>query len=295
MRFYLSLIQTKILYMNITLKIVELIIISTIAYSAILFIYLSKHKPWAKKIADNLSEAKNQSLALTIIFSFFLILFCLSINFRFASANIQITILLLVLQILELVPFFFLGLAFCKNIHFEPLKSSLLWKKKQSFSFLLQNYAIILLAAIATATIAIGLEQLITKLIIKLPQSSSFQDPFSNIFGHRLSIFTIFLLLVPSIIAEEGIFRLGILSAVYSISKNKHIAAITSATLFSLFHLLPSHPISAYIWSAPIVHFSGLILAGMLYGYIFLWKRFEIVVIFHIMIVFVPLVILRLS
>lgn len=284
--------------MDLTAKINELIFLSALGYIGMLFIYAGRSRTWAKNIYNELARAKKQNLIFGVFFGVFAAIFGSAVGFRFAGSSIFITILLLTLQILAVVPYFIVGTAFCREAGIEPLSASLFQKKRSALVVSLKSLLLLMLI-IVMANIALGVEVLASKFVINpalsIQQSGTVADPFSKLFGYQPADYKVFLLILIGIIAEESIFRLGILGAIFYKTKNKHLAVFLSAIFFAFYHFLPSHLISPYVLSVPILHFLGLVMAGSLYGYIFLWKRFELVVVFHSLIVFVPFLVSRLQ
>lgn len=283
--------------MELTAKFIELLLVTGLGFLGLFIVYANESRAWATNISNRLAGAKNQTLIFVAIFSALVTVFFAAIGFHFAGATTGATIMFLALQVVEVVPYFVLGAAFCREAGFEPLSGSLFEKRSWSAVSLRTLFFLLLIVGLASA--ALGIELLASKFVINpalsIQQSGAFADPFSKLFGYQPAAYKVFLLILIGVIAEESIFRLGILGAIFYKTKNKHLAVFLSAVFFAFYHFLPSHLIGPYVLSAPILHFLGLVMAGALYGYIFLWKRFEFVVAFHTLIVFVPFLVSRLQ
>ena len=102
---------------------------------------------------------------------------------------------------------------------------------------------------------------------------------------------TFFLLLSGSGIAEETLFRLVCVSIVWKVTQRKRLAIIVAALIFGAYHLTPLSGIYRISWQFPISQFLASTLIGLVWGYLFLKRGYETVVLGHTFSNWLPLMI----
>lgn len=90
-----------------------------------------------------------------------------------------------------------------------------------------------------------------------------------------------FVLLSGAGIAEEGIFRLFLLTFFWKITKRPWIAIIISSLCFGLYHLTPIDSLYQVFWQYPLTQVASVFVSGLLYGFFYVKKGFGTNVLGH--------------
>lgn len=90
-----------------------------------------------------------------------------------------------------------------------------------------------------------------------------------------------FLLWSGAGIAEETSFRLVSLSFFWWLTRRRKLAILISSLIFGLYHLTPLTGMYRTFWQFPISQFLASTLIGLVWGYIFVKRGYETVVLSH--------------
>ncbi len=102
---------------------------------------------------------------------------------------------------------------------------------------------------------------------------------------------TFFLLLSGAGIAEETLYRLVCVSFVWKVTRRKRLAIIVAALIFGAYHLTPLSGMYRIFWQFPVSQFLASTLIGLIWGYLFLKRGYETVVLGHTFSNWLPLMI----
>jgi len=91
-------------------------------------------------------------------------------------------------------------------------------------------------------------------------------------------------------IAEETTYRLVFLSLVWRITGRKRLAISLSAVLFAVHHLTPLDGMYRAFWQFPISQLISTILIGLVWGYAYVKRGYETVVLAHTFSDWIPMV-----
>lgn len=172
-----------------------------------------------------------------------------------------------------------LGLTFAHRIsNFEPLRvTDAVRVRKPRWVLQLVWMNLIALAAVVPAILfgGIGLsvaQQIFHETDFTREAASAFPDNALATFG---------LLLAGAGLAEETTYRLVIVSFVWYITRHKWLAVFVGAVLFAAYHLSPLDGMYRTFLQFPISQFLATLLIGLVWGYIFVKRGFETVVLAH--------------
>lgn len=113
------------------------------------------------------------------------------------------------------------------------------------------------------------------------------QSGASFFHGNKFQIF--FLLLAGAGLAEEIIFRLLILTALWRLTGQKWLAIIVAALAFGAYHLTPLDSFYLTFWRYPLHQFLASAFIGLLWGYLYTRRGFETAVLGHTLSDWLPL------
>jgi membrane protease YdiL (CAAX protease family) len=101
------------------------------------------------------------------------------------------------------------------------------------------------------------------------------------------------LLLAGAGIAEETTFRLMGLSLLWRFTNRPRLAILLSAVLFGAYHLTPLSGMYRTFWGFPVSQVVASTLVGIVWGYAFVRRGYETVVLAHALSNWVPIVVLN--
>jgi hypothetical protein len=171
------------------------------------------------------------------------------------------------------------GLTFARRIAaFEPLcVTDAVMQRKSSWA--LQLVWMILIALLAVVP-AIFLGSIGMRIAQQIFHETNFTREAANAFPDNA--FAVFgLLLAGAGIAEETTYRLGVVSFVWFITRHKWLAIFVGAALFGAYHLSPLDGMYRTFLQFPISQFLASTLIGIVWGYLFVQRGFETVVLAH--------------
>jgi membrane protease YdiL (CAAX protease family) len=99
---------------------------------------------------------------------------------------------------------------------------------------------------------------------------------------------TFFLLLSGAGIAEETTYRLVFLSLCWRFTRRRWLAIALSALLFGAYHLTPLNGMYRIFWQFPVSQFLASTLIGAVWGYAFVRRGYETVVLGHTLSDWIP-------
>jgi membrane protease YdiL (CAAX protease family) len=101
---------------------------------------------------------------------------------------------------------------------------------------------------------------------------------------------TFFLLLSGAGIAEETTYRLVFLSLCWRFTRRRWLAIALSALVFGAYHLTPLNGMYRIFWQFPISQFLASTLIGAVWGYAFVRRGYETVVLGHALSDWIPFI-----
>jgi hypothetical protein len=102
---------------------------------------------------------------------------------------------------------------------------------------------------------------------------------------------TFFLLFGGAGIAEETPYRLVFLSLFWWLTRRRWPAIILSAAMFGAYHLTPLDSMYRIFWQFPVSQFLASTLIGVIWGYVFVKRGYETVVVSHTLSDWIPFMI----
>lgn len=90
-----------------------------------------------------------------------------------------------------------------------------------------------------------------------------------------------FVLLAGAGIAEEGMFRLFLLTFFWKITKRPWLSLIISSLCFGLYHLTPMNQMYQVYWQFPVAQVVSVFLSGLIFGFFYIKRGFETSVLGH--------------
>lgn len=100
-----------------------------------------------------------------------------------------------------------------------------------------------------------------------------------------------FTLLYGAGFAEETVYRLIFLSAIWKITNKKWLSIILSALIFGAYHLTPLNQMYRIYWTFPINQFVSAAISGIVFGYIYTKRGYETAVVGHTLSDWLPILI----
>jgi membrane protease YdiL (CAAX protease family) len=97
-----------------------------------------------------------------------------------------------------------------------------------------------------------------------------------------------FLLLAGAGIAEETTYRLVCLSFFWRWTHRPRLAIFLSAILFGAYHLTPLSGMYLTFWQFPVSQFAASMLIGLVWGYAYIKRGYEVAVLAHTLSDWVP-------
>ncbi|MBI4675801.1 MAG: CPBP family intramembrane metalloprotease [Chloroflexi bacterium] len=171
------------------------------------------------------------------------------------------------------------GFALARRIaNFEPLpvtRAAMERKSRWGLQFVWMTA--IALAAVLPALLVGSIGMSVAQQIFH--ETNFTREAASSFPGNALAAFG--LLLAGAGIAEETTYRLVIVSFVWYITRHSWFGIFAGALLFGAYHLSPLDGMYQIFWQFPISQFLASTLIGIVWGYIYVKRGFETVVLAH--------------
>jgi len=97
-----------------------------------------------------------------------------------------------------------------------------------------------------------------------------------------------FLFLAGAGIAEETIYRLVCVSFFWLLTRRRGLAVFLSALVFAAYHLSPLDSLYRVFWQYPLSQFLSTTLVGLVWGYVYVKRGYETVVLAHTLSNWIP-------
>ncbi|MBU7010111.1 MAG: CPBP family intramembrane metalloprotease [Theionarchaea archaeon] len=188
-------------------------------------------------------------------------------------------LLVLLLKGVLIFIFSLFGLAFSKELDFEPLSLARNIKNVKKVGIWIGTTFIMFVIITFVASITSMVMYPISTNILHetFPSESFFETHFEG-----PPFFAVFLLLFAGAgIAEEVLFRLFAVNVIWYYTKNAKIAIVVSSIIFGLYHLTPLNSLHEIFWEYPFFQVTTCTIAGILLAYTYKKLGFESVVIIH--------------